>query len=227
MVDSRLNRDSSNEPTDVEKIVAYGGTLEDAGATDIFTYVANQECKGGPTKKPFESLAHAQQGSTGNSPSQGFVTLTSTVGKENPSQEANPASVFPQINHVPRPFIPPHQQLPRPQTQVHSSPVSQEYQSSFCASGESAQQEFGTVGSLSRTFLSTGDVTLQNQMNATVNIPVGQSTGGFVDGVMDEDIADSIDLWWDQAYETSDMDRTQLNQILERGAYPFGTLFFG
>lgn len=216
--DKEPNRAFNNEPTDVEKIVSHEGTLKGAGATDIFTYIADPQTKQMLSQPHLETLARAQRDSSQiNTSQRGEKMAWRPVGQNNSAQESAIHSALQERpSPVSRSFI-----VPDPEMRLSFNNI------------RNTSREFGTAGGgIPGEDMSISDIAEGNQVEAADHSN-GQSSaapntaGRLADSVMDTNMMDSTDLWWDQSYEASNGDLARMNQMVQLGTSYFGTTFFG
>ncbi|CZR66494.1 uncharacterized protein PAC_16395 [Phialocephala subalpina] len=227
--DTRSQRSSDEEPTDVERIASHECMPQNAGATDIYTYVADEETKGASPRRHSDSPAHTTRASSQNTPPSTNITVGSTPGQN--TQEINVRPEGGQTTLDTRTYTLPHQQLHDPHS--FSSHPGHGFEQSFIGNPQSVQHDFGRMDAgMPRGFSTLEPVAEEDQMQGQSagpsHIPVTQTMAGFgnVSGDMDVAMVDGAYTWWDQSFETFDMDSNQANQRPEDRVYTFGMYSF-
>jgi hypothetical protein len=125
-----------------------------------------------------------------------------------------------------RTFTLPYQQLPNP----HPFPSQRGhgFEQSFIGNPQSVQHDFRRMnamipGQVSLLEPVAEEHQMQGQGAGPSHIPVTQTMAGFgnVSGLMDIAMADDAYTWWDQSFETFDVESNQENRRSESGVYSF------
>jgi hypothetical protein len=201
---------------------------QDVGGTDIYTYVVDEEAKGASPRHLSDSPAHPTRASSQNTLPSTNITVGSTPGQY--TQEINVPPEGCQTTLDTRTFTLPHQQLPNAHS--FSSQPGHGFEQSFIGNPQSVQHDFGRMnammpGGVSPLERVAEEYQMQGQGAGPSHIPVTQTIAGFgnVSGVMDVAMADDAYTWWDQSFETFDVESNQANQRSESGVYSFEAAF--
>jgi len=230
MSDIRTQRNPEEETTDVERIASHERLSQDAGSTDIYTYVQDDVAKHSSPGRHSHSPAHTTQKLSKSSPPSTNITADSTTGQY--SQESN---VAPAVRHTTldsRSFTLPHQQLHPP----HSffSQQNHELEQTFIGNPQSMPLDMGRMDAgipsgFTPLESTAEEYQMQGQTAGPSHISATQPLVGF--GSLSESIdiamTDGAYIWWDQPFESFEVDSNQLNLLQEGGIYPFHTFSFG
>jgi len=229
MNDIPSQRSSDEELTDVERIVSQEGTPQDAGPTDIYTYVADDAAKCASPQRYSHSPAHTTRNSSQNSPLSRNITADSTIGQY--AQEINVPPGVRQTTLDSSTFTLPYQQVLNPQS--FSSQHGRGLEQSFIGNPQSMPHDLGRMNAVMPSGVPPLEPTaeeyqMQGQTAGPSHIPATQTMAGFggVSGAMDIAMTDGAYAWWDQSFETFNVDSNQANQMPDGGAYPFEAFSF-
>jgi hypothetical protein len=181
---------------------------QDAGGTDIYTYIADEEANGASPRRHSDSPAHASRDSSQNTPPSTNITVDSTSGQN--TQEINAHSEGGQTTLDTRTFTLPHQQLPSPYS--FSSQPGHGFQQSFIGNPQSVQHDFGRMDvGMPSEFPPLAPIAeeyqIQGQSAGPSHNPITHTIAGFgnVSEVTDFPMTNEAYNWWDQSFETFDV----------------------
>ncbi len=228
--DIRTQRNPEEEFTDVERIASHERLSQDAGSTDIYTYVQDDVTKHASPRPHSHSPAHTTQKSSKSSPLSTKITADGTPGQY--SQEINVTPAARQTTMDSRTFPLPHQQLHTPQ--LYSSRQDHELEQAFLGNPQSMPPDMGRMDAGMPSGFTPLESTaeeyqMQGQAGGPGHIPVTQPLvefGGLSESI-DIAMTDGTYTWWDQPFESFGVDSNQLHQMQESGIYPFNTFSFG
>jgi hypothetical protein len=230
MSDIRTQRNPEEEFTDVERIASHERLSQDAGTTDIYTYVQDDVAKNASPRHHSHSPAHTTQKLSKSSPLSTNITADSTPGQY--SQEINVTPAVRQTTLDSRTFTLPHQQLHTPQS--FSSQQNHELEQTFIGNPQSMPPDMGRMNAgipsgFTPLESTTEEYQMQGQTAGPSHISATQPLVGFggLSESIDITMTDGTYTWWDQPFESFEVDSNHLNQLQEGGIYPFNTFSFG
>ena len=227
MSDIRTQRNPEEEFTDVERIASHERLSQDAGSTDIYTYVQDDVTKNTSPRGHSHSPAHTTQKISKSSPLSTNITADSTPGQY--GEEINVTPAVRQTTLDSSTFTMPHQQLHTPQS--FSSQQNHELEHMFIGNPQSMPPDMGrTNAGMPSGFTPLESTTEEYQMQGQTAGPSHISATQPLVGI--ESLSDSIDIamtdgtftWWDQPFESFGVDS---NLLQEGGVYPFNPFSFG
>jgi hypothetical protein len=230
MSDIRTQRNPEEEFTDVEIIASHERLSQDAGSTDIYTYVQDDVAKHASLGRHSHSPAHTTQKISKSSSLSTNTTADSTPGQY--SQESNVTPAVSQTTLDSRTFALPHQQLHTPQS--FSSQQNHEFEQTFIGNPQSMPPDMGRMNAgipsgFTPLESTAEEYQMQGQTAGPSHISATQPLVGF--GGLSESIdiamTDGTYTWWDQPFESFEVDSNHLNQLQEGGIFPFNTFSFG
>lgn len=228
----RVNTNSDERDTDLDKIVSHKGTPEGNQGTDIYTYVALDEAKAPSPRPSSNSGSNPRASSTKNTPPAASIVASETVERAHPVQQTTNHPELLNTNPEARMFAVPHQPLnqnPSPQSLSPFTQGTSAYAPSFTSSPQDTRQSFNTtatgfvpIGAVAEVYQMQGNATGMGHVPLDTRLGEGQSMGGFGEmlGYLDTGMdVDGGDIWWDQSFDAAfEADPSQMNPLPDGSA---------
>ena len=226
----QLNPDDQN--TDLDKIVSHEGTPQSGDGAALYTYVANQEAKGGasPRRSSDGSAHNRRTKSAQNTPSPGSMAIHAE-GQEHklPIHQRQDSQTNPSV-----------QTYAIQQQHASAQPRSQSFeQQNFTGGNTFRRQSINAMGAPNFVPLGTvpegyqpqnpaAGMSYRTMPSATSGDIPNMDSFGDMSGVIGTEMdVDGMNLWWDQSYGTFDMEVVDSNANVGGEGYQFQNFSFG